>query len=149
MILQRDKRLLPEIQKQGCYFMSLLFFINKFTNNRWTTDSINGFYKAMVEMDYIHADSDFTRVDIEDATIINPERILRMKGLIVNYNDRHDPPGYICGPNEFEILKFVNGSMGHFVCGDGEGNVTYDPWGESSTVAFGVLRSKRIFKRLS
>jgi hypothetical protein len=129
--------------------MAILFFINKFTNCQWSAEKINGFYKAMVHLGYVDADSDFTRVDVDDATIINPERIFRMKGLIVNYNDRHDPPDYVCGGNEFEILKFVNGSMGHFVCGDGNGNVTYDPWGESATVAFGKLQSKRIFKRLS
>lgn len=148
MILQRDVRLLPEIQEQGCYFMSILFFINKYRNNTWTTDNINEFYKTMVHIGAVMADGNFSAVGVDDSTIINPELIFRMKGLNVRYNDRHDPPSYTCDSEEFEILKFVRGGYSHFVCGDGSGHVAYDPWGDSNTVRFGSLNSKRIFRRL-
>ncbi len=148
MILQRDVRLLPEIQEQGCYFMSICFFINKYKNNAWTTDGLNDFYKTMVHIGAINADGDFTSVAADDSIIMDPERIFRMKGLDVRYNDRHDPPSYSCDSNEFEILKFTRGRYAHFVCGDGAGHVTYDPWGDSNTVRFGTLNSKRIFRRL-
>lgn len=149
MILQRDKRLLPEIRAQGCYFMSICYFINKYLNNEWDDEALNWFYKTMVHLKYIKADADFTSVGPDDATIIHAERIFRVKGLIVKYNDRHDPPSYQCDDNEFEILKFVKGATAHFVAGDGNGNVAYDPWGDSNTVRNGYLQSKRIFRRLA
>jgi hypothetical protein len=34
----------------------------------------------------------------------------------------------------------------HFVLGNGEGGVAYDPLGDSKTVALGALQSKRILK---
>ena len=148
MILQRDTRLLPEIREQGCYYMCILFFINKYTNYPWTPNEINEFYKTMVHIGAIQADGDFTTVDADDSTIINPSKIFALKGLRVLYNNRHDKPSYICRPNEFEILKFVNGLTGHFVCGNGMGVPTYDPYGTSKTVELGYLQSKRIFRRL-
>ena len=148
MILQRDPRLLPEIREQGCYFMSILFFINKFTNTQWTGNKINQFYRTMVHIGAIMADADFTTVSDDDSTIIDPDKIFLMKGCNVRYNNRHDPPDYVCNDNEFEILKLVYQGKAHFVCGDGKGNVTYDPWGESETAKKGYLHSKRIFRRI-
>jgi hypothetical protein len=147
MILQKDKRLLPEIQKNGCYFMALLFCANKYAGAEWDTDKINNFYKRMVHLGFIKADDDFTTVADYDAMILLPGKILMMAGLKARYNNRHDLPHITCRNNQFEILKFKYENLTPFVCGDGFGIVTYDPWGESNTVRFGRLDSKRIFTR--
>ncbi len=58
------------------------------------------------------------------------------------------------GQDEIEILRFgwdpPGGAeeMAHFVVGDGKGNVAYDPYGDSLTVANGSLVSKRVFRRV-
>jgi hypothetical protein len=152
MILQRDKRLLPEIQEQGCYFMSILFLINKYTNYEWTTEIINDYYRSLVYSKAILADADFTTVDVDDSTIINPEKVFNLKetgtNFKVRYNNRHDKANYHCSQFEIEILRYVNGLTNHFVAGNGNGEVAYDPWGDSMTVKNGYLESKRIFRRL-
>jgi hypothetical protein len=148
MILQTDPRLLPEINKYGCYFMCICFFLNKFKKKLWDTDKINEFYKTMVHLGYIEADDNFDSVDPDDATIMYPAKIFESEGLNVKYFG-HSHKSRICNTDEFEILKFTRITGGsHFVCGDGMGHVTYDPWGVSNTVKYGSLDSKRVFKMI-
>ena len=147
MILQTDPRLLPEINKYGCYFMSICFFLNKYKKVMWTTDKINDFYKLMVNIGNIEADDDFTTANPIDAEIIKPDKIFQSGGLIVEYLG-HCSKDYICDSDKFEILKFVGKNGSHFVCGDGKGNVAYDPYGDSNSVRFGELHSKRVFRRI-
>jgi hypothetical protein len=90
----------------------------------------------------------------EDVYILRPDLILGMLGVDVEYRG-HMPADYVCKSGEFEILKYHHraNNWDHFVAGNGNGIVTYDPWGavepydHSITVSEGVLESKRIFKR--
>lgn len=148
MILQRDKRLLPEIQKYGCYYMSILFLINKHRNYEWDTDKINEYYKTLVHLGHIQADNDFTTVDKDDGLILHPDDIFALSGLKVKYTRNHEPPQRKTQDNEIEILKFLSSYGAHFVVGDGAGHVAYDPWGNSRAVRQGRIESKRIFRLL-
>ncbi len=143
MILQRDKRAIKEIQEYGCYYMSLLYFANKYTNCQLGFPFINELYDISKKLDYI-----------SEANLVKfPDRILRKLGLLTVYLG-HLPASYVCKPDEFEILHFKwidkkGVEHHHFVAGDGKGHVTYDPWGFSATVANGELHNKRIFRVLS
>jgi len=138
MILQKDPRLRKEIQEWGCYLMSIFWFVNKFTNLPVSPDIINGIYDKLLLAGYIN----------EECEILNPQAIFEFLKMPVIYHDRHDPPDYKCQRNEFEILEWRYDGIRHFVAGNGQGVVTYDPMGCSRTVRYGKLHSKRIFKLL-
>jgi hypothetical protein len=136
MILQRDERLRKEIQEEGCYFMSILFLVNKHTNIKLSPEFINQVFEILVSVGAMSS----------DCYILDPEAIFQYLNLPVKYTDQHEGPSRVCGPDEIEILYFFGPAGGHFVVGDGKGNVAYDPWGISRAVTEGRLVSKRIFR---
>ena len=79
--------------------------------------------------------------------INSPDTLLRILGWPAKYTGVHEGPEYECKDDEVEILRFELGNQSHFVVGDGNGRVTYDPMGVSKTVAEGRLVSKRIFRK--
>ena len=76
--------------------------------------------------------------------IQDPAGILRHMGLDAVYNQRHDPPKYKCGKDEIELLCLQYANYNHFVVGDGNGNIAYNPMGKTAPDYY--LKSKRIFK---
>jgi hypothetical protein len=138
MILQRDIRLRKPIREMGCYYLSLLFLANKYTNCPLTVRDINStLFFRFIQMGWMDA----------NCFIKNPGAILQDMKFYAAYTGRHEPPTYQCAKNECEILRFEHpDSFGHFVVGDGSGNVAYDPWGVSRAATEGELYSKRIFR---
>ena len=137
MILQRDDRLRFEIREYGCYYMSLLYLANKYTNAPLSVERINGpLYFGAIQQGAMN-----TFCFIQD-----PDAILAACGWKAKYTGVHEPPEYFCKENECEILRFEHGKQSHFVVGDGHSHVTYDPMGVSETVRHGRLMSKRIFR---
>ena len=142
MIRQDDGRMKVEIRQWGCYFMSILFWLNKLTNISLSADCItDGIYKLFVKRQWMR----------ETCFILNPLAILDWGGIectVVTENGSHRlPPNYQCRKNDIEILFFKRpGHQGHFVAGDGKGNVAYDPMGRSVSVKDGDLISKRVFR---
>jgi hypothetical protein len=141
MILQTDSFLKPRIQKYGCYYLSILFFVNKYTGRGFDRRDINDLYDLIPD---IWMD--------KDCYIKSPLDITRY--LCFNVKDfRWEGADYTCGPGEFEILCWERTytkdgkkkTYQHFVCGDGNGVVTYDPSGVSNAVKYGKLKSKRVF----
>lgn len=138
MILQRDTRLRVPIREHGCYYMSLLYLMNKFTNYPLSVQKINGqIYFGAIQQGHMTS----------QCYIQDPSGLLKWLGWRATYTGEHETPDYECGPNEAEILYFYHPEVGgHFVVGDGKGHVAYDPWGVSRTATAGVLKSKRIFR---
>lgn len=142
MILQRDVRLLTPINKYGCYYCSIAFLANKYTNCALDPDRLNDGYEDCVSAGYMD----------DNCFVSRPAKIFHYFGLAVHYRNEHTPPDYVCAPGELEILFFewdrpAGAPWPHFVVGDGAGHVAYDPWGAAAAVAHGELRSKRIFTR--
>jgi hypothetical protein len=142
MIRQDDSRLNINIQKYGCYFMSILYFVNKYDNFGFSADIINGLYVHFVTREYM----------TDTCFVLNPEAIFEELGLPVEMvfldGSHRIPPEAQVLEDEFEILFFKReGHHGHFVAGDGFGNVAYDPAGNSLSVRHGELLSKRVFRR--
>jgi len=138
MILQRDRRLRVPIKEHGCYYMSLLFLMNKYTNYSLTTQKINGeIYFGAIQQGFMTS----------QCYIQDPSGLLKWLGWGAKYGGKHETPDYRCGRDEAEILYFYHPEVGgHFVVGDGAGHVAYDPWGVSRAATAGVLKSKRIFR---
>ena len=138
MILQRDTRLLEPIRRWGCYFMSILFLTNKYKNVHLSADYINELYGILIGKWVMDS----------KCFIKDPEGVFSWVGMNVKFSDRHEPVDYACLPREIEILRYQVDAWIHFVVGDGQGHVAYDPWGDSRAVREGVLQDKRIFRRL-
>ena len=140
MILQTDARLKKEINGYGCYFMSILFLVNKYTGYRLSTEIINKVFNDCVELGFITNNNKYK------AFIESAESIFNYLGLKTQYNNRHDPPKYMCNNREIEILCLKYEWGKHFVVGDGRGNIAYNPMGKTQHGY--ILQSKRIFKLL-
>lgn len=138
MILQRDPRMREEIKKNGCYLMSLLYLANKLANVPLSAELITGdLFNVFVANGWMNA----------NCYILNPEGILRYLGVEARYTGVHEKPDRPCVSGEIEVLYFKHPTAGgHFVAGDGEGHVAFDPWGVSRSATEGVLESKRVFK---
>lgn len=140
MILQTDERLREEINRYGCYFMSIMFLLNKYTGLKLSTVLISQYFNQCVELGYI------TNNDTYKAFIDSAEGIFKHLGLNVKYNNRHDKPTVVCSRNEIEILCLEYEWGKHFVVGDGYGHIAYNPMGRTQSGY--ILHSKRIFKLL-
>ena len=136
MILQTDNRLNDNINRFGCYFMSLLFVINKHVGYKLSTVVITKLYLELVELRFMD-----TNCYIKD-----PEGILNYLGLKCKYTNRHEPPKYKAKHGEIEILCLQYPNYKHFVAGDGNGNISFNPMGVTADNAY--IHSKRIFKLL-
>ena len=147
MILQTDPLLNDNINDFGCYFMTILFLVNKHTGRGFDRADINHLYDLLQGTEYMD----------EDCFMENPVGVfnyagLPMKGVMIT------SPRYKTKPGQIEFLRFErtyfskkrnkNITYGHFVVGAGSHNViAYDPAGNSNAVKYGKLESKRIFTR--
>lgn len=137
MILQRDPRMRWQIREYGCYLMSLIWWANKLHNLPVTAGLINeDLYTLFQRRGWMD----------EECYVKDPVAILNHLGVDVG-EVRKEAPSYTATKDEIEVLFFKHDERGwsHFTAGDGEGHVTYDPWGVSTTATEGELVSKRIF----
>lgn len=126
-----DQRIAEIIGKDGCYYFCLLRLAKHVTGI--TFNPIEE-YKELTAKGYMG----------KDCFISYPEQA--MKHLTKReWEVRKEDKNYIAKDKEFEILRFVY-EYGHFVMGDGKGNAVYDPLGNSNSVSFGRIESKRIYK---
>lgn len=141
MILQTDSRLLKEINEYGCYYLCILDWTVIYKHLEVGYMFINDFYERCVERKFI-----------ENNFIQEPASIFYALGFKVIYLGKL-PADYICKPDEFEINHWIRwekqNKIHHFVCGNGHGCTTYDPYGMSRTVREGELYNKRVFKRIT
>ena len=136
MILQTDKRLNGQINKYGCYFMSILFLVNKHIGLQLSTVSIISVYNQAVKLGIIES----------NCFVNDPDKLFNNLGMNVKYTQAHEPPKRKCVEGEIEILCLQYPTYNHFVVGDGNGNIAYNPMGITAPNYY--LKSKRIFKLL-
>lgn len=134
---QTDNYFNNVIRKYGCYVLSIAKIA--YDEKAFCEDNVRCRIATNIEigkaLGYLTA----------NLRVLDPVKMFVLFGLLVKYNDRHDPPHEMCRPEQREILYFENGNMGHFVVGNGMGDVAWDPWLNSNTVQYGKLVSKRIF----
>jgi len=140
MILQTDARLNRAINKYGCYFFSILFLGVKHTRYALDCGEILDLYLVAIDNGYMD----------EDLYIEDPDGIFSMMNLVTRYSGKHESNFYECKKDEIEILRYIHPEgYGHFVAGDGEGHIAFDPMGMSQAVKHGYMASKRIFKLIN
>jgi len=143
LILQTNKKLRPEIQKEGCYLMCLICEgIGATDQEGPLPEKINFLYETFLKSGWINA----------RCLCLEPAKILNFFG--VSATQMRTGQGKIQIPatykpflNEIEILEYKMPTYSHFVLGDGAGGIAYDPYGISPAVSNGKLASKRIFIR--
>lgn len=138
MILQTNHKLKPQIQKYGCYLMSLLWLADE---RDVTPERVNLLYESFLKFKWIN----------ENCLILYPAKILGFFGVMTQQAMDSDAgvkmePTYKPFPNELEIICYSMPKYSHFVVGDGTGGIAYDPYGGSPAVTKGKLDSKRIFR---
>ena len=122
--------------ESGCYFLSILHLAESITGK--TIDPVRAYVDCVANglMEY-------------DCFVRHPDVILR-KYTGKKYEVVNSPRDYKTATGEFEILRFerktASASFAHFVVGDGNGVVAFDPYGASMTVRDGYVASKRIFR---
>ena len=135
--MRAPQRIAEAIGKDGCYFLSLLYLAERQMGSR--IDPLEA-YELAVAKGFLKA----------DCFVMNPSAILELY-IPGTWTVFHEKPDYRPGSGELEILRFERGegaeAAAHFVVGDGQGRVAFDPYGESRTVREGRLASKRIARR--
>lgn len=142
---QKDFRKISEAAKQiydyGCYFMSLLYARNLRTHLRniyhsetATVDEVLTCYDTFVSRGWMDL----------DCYVKDPCSILRyLTGK--TYTVKKD---IVLDPNANIIIGLWHNpatNLHHFVVMDSNNSVTYDPLGDSTTVANGYIESYRLF----
>lgn len=143
MILQSYYKFSKEVNRFGCYFLSLLYLASQKAKRTIGIGDVEEFYRIFVEKGWMD----------RNCFIQLPEDILNFLGVPVRYLG-HREGHYPTAGDEYEVLCFRRvyrdkdgevRSYKHFCVGDGLGHVAYDPMGMSNAVKYGELVSKRIF----
>ena len=130
------QKIMLALGEGGCYLLSMVHIAEDLSGHR---------------IDAVKAYLDLVRVGIlrEDGYV--KDASAAMEALAGgSWWVRKEGPDYTPQNGEFEILRFERPTpkmiYSHFVLGNGQGQVKYDPLGNSQTVAGGELVSKRILK---
>ena len=139
MIFQTDSEFDPDIQHFGCYFLSLLWQLNRLLG-------VTDLDHKVIEVIYNHEKEDKDMAS--EAFIQNPQGLVDFiapgKVHFVGKQDK----SYQCAPGEFAVQCWYNPATDfhHFVAEGSDGGVAYDPiQGGSRTVREGAIDSKRVY----
>ena len=152
MTRQKNPKLYPAIQKEGCYMLSGMKKVQLLTGDKFDFDNpefVNKTYEELLKKNIINS----------RCLMQSPTKFFEYFGLDIRQRVKADGVAfeatYIPFQNEFEILCFktsvILGNYTHFVLGDGKSGVEFDPMGVSDTNPLGYvctkgkLSSKRIF----
>lgn len=130
------QKIMLTLGEGGCYVLVMVHVAEDLSGHR---------------IDAVKAYLDLVRVGIlrEDGYVNDPSAVMEVLAG-GQWSVRKEGANYSPGNREFEILRFERPTpamiYSHFVLGDGQGRVKYDPLGNSQTVAGGELVSKRILK---
>ncbi len=139
MIRQYDKKLSKDMNKDGCAFLSLAYFSEKITLQKWDSILLVALWNKAKSMDVIDKENIIQEWDT----------LAKMFGLNYDYLGWKEKD-FVCNKDQFEICAWYNPrtKFTHFVVGNGKGKVEWDPLEVSVTVREGHLDSKRVFERI-
>jgi hypothetical protein len=127
-----------KIGAEGCYFLSMHRAAEELTAHY--IDPYEVYLKA-IALHYMR----------DDCYVIDPAALMQMM-TSVKWAVYKEGKSYQPLAGDVEILRFervdTSKTWAHFVLGDGNGAVAYDPYEGSMTVRSGALVSKRIFRRI-
>ena len=135
--MEARQKIMLELGTGGCYFLSLIHIAEDLYGGR-RIDAVERFEEAKR-----------SGLCLEDGFILHPEGIMSLLYPAPWYYHK-EGAGYAPMSGEFEVLRYERPTpkviYSHFVVGDGQGGVAYDPLGKSETVEHGTLQSKRILR---
>jgi hypothetical protein len=147
MIYQTDDEFEPDINKYGCYFLSLMWQMNRLLG-------APPMEHKMIEVIYNtckHVDANNNGI-----TDMKPECFISDPQGLVDYVAKDKvifvgkaTKDYTCRDNQFAIQCWYNPNtkFTHFVAEGADGKVAYDPiQGGSKTVREGAIESKRVYQ---
>lgn len=152
MLYQNDPRLLPEIQKEGCLFMCLLYSREAIQGITWEPEEVNELWVRMKERGVINSDTLLiTSYTSFLETVALPIRWISQDnlGLKLGSMGWPLPVEEPMDPKRFWVVERWRWRLDHFVKGDGTGSkpVTYDPiQGGSYTIRYGKIVDLRVFE---
>lgn len=145
-MIDRPQRAASAIGKTGCYFLSICYLSGDRDIN-----PLDAYAKALGE-----------GILAEDCTVLDAGKLLsRLSGMrwtCLKAGAGHELSlDYQLKAGEREILRYerpplpgdtASTDRAHFVVGDGQCRIAWDPYGDSLTVKNGHLASRRIFRQI-
>lgn len=147
-ITQKDTRLLPVIQKYGCYFLCLaeaspIIFSGEsgcqHLNDIWTEATEKGFITGDLNLDKDFDDAG--EAEIQDVNKICHEYF----NLYLSYDGKHHRAEEEMPSSVRLAIGQYYWKGGHFIILDHKKAVTFDSLGVSNTVKYGKLKTMRWF----
>lgn len=160
MVAQNDPRLKKEIQKYGCYFLSLAYYREKYQGKPWSVDELNKAWDTAKAMGHISGDlnKDGDTDDAGELEILNASGLCILLGIALKVKHRmgddwklttHFPVDAPEANGCFVVTAWYNPDtkFTHFVVGSRK-PVEFDPIaGGSRTVRDGYPKSIRIYEK--
>lgn len=140
------QKIAKALGESGCYFLSLCYVAEKLGGV-----FLDPLLEAAEAIDGKRLGLDCY---VKDAGAIMSD-MARGRYVVIKAGPGHPLPlDYKLNEGEREILRYERPDptggepLAHFVVGDGQGRVAWDPWPESLTVAEGKLVSRRIIRKI-
>ncbi|AHH11746.1 DUF261 family protein (plasmid) [Borrelia coriaceae] len=136
-VKQDDSKLVLQIQRWGCYFLSLHYYIANFKKLQFSINDINVNYHKFVDLGYMKC----------NCFILNPCKILKYYGI--NSDVRWEHHSYKCKLNEFEISEVkIKGIQGYHFMATNNSLVCYDSLCLDGKGKEYQVTSKRVFNKI-
>lgn len=146
---QTDLQLIGYINKYGCFFMSMIYWISLKKGKELDYDFLNTVWMNAISKGIISGDEnkDGDMDDSNELLILDKNRLLALAGLDVKYIGSFSPTAIVKKPNVFLIGEFYNErtKFTHFAVIDDSLKCIYDPIKDSVTVREGKIKSVRVF----
>lgn len=156
---QTDAQFIGNINKYGCFFMVIVYWLKLVTENvEYGFNIINRFWMTAIESNIISGDmnGDGDMDDANELLIGDKDALLALAGIKLKYLGSFTPDKVVKKPGQFYIGEFYREwtekgkkrSFTHFAGIDESFRCVYDPIENSQTVAKGTLKTVRVFGRI-
>lgn len=133
---KQDDPMLNPVGKWGCYATSLYNLVERETGNIRSKTSVFLLFANAIKANWLDG----------ECTVLAPDQFMQSMGSRYRFSAKTSA-SYVCKPDEAEILMFVKPGHTHFVLGDGQGKIAYDPLTDHDMTPY-KLTEKRIYRRL-
>lgn len=154
MKYQTDKELGPFINKWGCFFISILYHVEKQTGKEFSCDEILAIYREAIVRGYVQKElADAQGRPLDGCDVYDPKSVFLLAGGYCK-GFYKAPRDFVPASNEVEILCLARADHKgfHFVAGNKNtktgklaDEIAFDPIkGGSLTAKLGWIDSKRV-----
>ena len=156
MKTQTNLQLIGYINKYGCFFMCIVYWLNLAAQKvDLGFNRLNNLWMTAIDTDIISGDEngDGDMDDANELLIGDKDKLLALAGIKLKYFGSFAPDAVVKRSGQFYIGEFYREwtekgkkcSFTHFAGIDENFKVVYDPIPNSLTVAKGVLKTVRVF----